>query len=37
MKDVAEHCEDLTLERYNERGRWTRVKESVARLYTPIA
>ena len=37
LKDVAEHCEELTLEHYNARGRWTRVKESVARLYTPIA
>ncbi len=37
LMDVADHCEDLTLERYNARGRWTRVKESIARLYTPIA
>ncbi len=37
LKDVAENCSDLTLEIYGARSRWTKVKESVARLYTPIA
>jgi len=37
MEDVTKHCVDLTLEQYTARGRWVRVKESVARLYTPIA
>jgi cardiolipin synthase len=37
LADVAEHCVDLTLAEYDARSRWTRVKEAVARLYTPIA
>ncbi|MGD0818851.1 MAG: phospholipase D-like domain-containing protein, partial [Methanomassiliicoccales archaeon] len=37
LKDVADHCEELTLEQYNSRSRWIKIKEAVARLYTPIA
>lgn len=37
LMDVADHCVDLTLEQYEARSRWVRVKEAVARLYTPIA
>ena len=37
LKDVADHCVDLTLEQYEARGQWIKVKEAVARLYTPIA
>jgi len=37
LKDVAENCDQMTLEHYSARSNLVKVKEAIARLYTPIA
>jgi len=37
LRDVAEHSDELTMERYSTRGNWIKFKEAISRLYTPIA
>jgi cardiolipin synthase len=35
VKDI-EKCEELTLEKWSERNKWQKLKESLARLFSPI-
>lgn len=37
FEDVKGHSDPLTAESYARRGTWIKIKESVSRLYTPIA
>ncbi|HIJ17450.1 MAG TPA: cardiolipin synthase [Thermoplasmata archaeon] len=37
LRDVAEHSDQMTLKEYSARGTLVKLKEAVARLYTPIA
>jgi len=37
IDDISKHCTDLTLDAYEKRPRKVRIKESIGRLYTPIA
>lgn len=37
LKDVTENSDQMTLEQYSARGTLVRLKEAIARLYTPIA
>lgn len=35
LRDI-EHCNEITLEKYNNRSNWTKIKESFSRLLSPI-
>lgn len=35
--DVANHSDQLTIDSYAKRGNWIKIKESISRLYSPIA
>jgi cardiolipin synthase len=35
IKDL-EHCHELTLEQWNSRGRWQKLKEAFVRLFSPL-
>jgi len=37
LRDIEEHSEQLTLDKYVVRGNWVKIKEAISRLYTPIA
>jgi cardiolipin synthase len=37
LKDVTELSDPMTLEQYSARSSWIKLKESISRLYTPIA
>jgi len=37
IDDISKHCTELTLDSYSKRSRSVRMKESIGRLYTPIA
>jgi cardiolipin synthase len=37
IDDIAKHCTELTPEAYAKRSRGVKMKESIGRLYTPIA
>jgi cardiolipin synthase len=37
IDDIAKHCTELTLDAYEKRSRKVKIKESISRLYTPIA
>jgi cardiolipin synthase len=36
FNEDLKYCKELTLEDFNKRGIWIRIKESIARLFSPI-
>jgi cardiolipin synthase A/B len=37
IDDIAKNCTELTTDDYSKRPRKVKIKESIGRLYTPIA